>query len=61
MMFALWWRFGRGVTCVLVDEDNGNILALDEFVEAGLDGGIVGLVIDHEEVLLRVWTCRDML
>lgn len=49
------------MTCVLVDQDDGNILALDEFVEAGLDGGVVGLVIDHEEVLLRVWTCRDML
>lgn len=54
-------EWAGSATCMLVDQDNTNVLALDEFVEVGLDGGIVGLVIDHEEVLLRVWGCSDML
>lgn len=53
---------GEGnVTCVLVYQDNPNVLALNELVESGLYGGVVGLVIHHQEVLLRVWACGHML
>lgn len=46
---------------MLVYQDDANVLAVDELVESGLDGGIVGLVVHHQEVLLRVWACRHML
>lgn len=48
-------------TCVLVYQDNANVLALNEPVESGLDGGIIGLAVHHQEVLLRVWAGRHML
>lgn len=51
----------RDATCMLIDQDNANVLALNELVERGFDGGIVGLAVHHQEVLLRVWGCRDML
>lgn len=49
------------LTCVLVYQDNANVLALNKLVEGGLDGGIVGLAVYHQEVLLRVWARRHML
>lgn len=53
---------GEGdVTCVLVYQDDANVLALNELVESGLDGGIIGLAVDYQEVLLRVWACGHML
>lgn len=52
---------GGYVTCMLVYQDDANVLALNELVESGLDGGTVGLVVHHQEVLLRVWAGRHML
>lgn len=46
---------------MLVDQDNGDVLALDESVERRLDRGGLGLVVDNEEILLGVCTRRDML
>lgn len=45
----------------MVYQDNANVLALNEPVESGLDGGIIGLVVHHQEVLLGVWAGRYML
>jgi hypothetical protein len=40
---------------VLVDEQNSDIFALaGELVECGLDGRVLGLGVDDEEVLLAV-------
>lgn len=39
---------------MLVDEDDGDVLALDESVKRRLYSGSVGLVVHHQEVLLRV-------
>jgi hypothetical protein len=47
---------------VLVDQQNRNIFPLGcEFVECGFDGCVLGLVVDDEEVLLRVWGRGDVL
>ena len=47
---------------VLVDEENGDILALGrEAVECCFDGRILGLCVDDEEVLLTVRWLRDVL
>jgi hypothetical protein len=47
---------------VLVDEDDADVLALrGEVLESSLDGGRLRLVVDYEEVLLRVGRVRDML
>lgn len=51
----------RDATCVLVYQDNANVLALNEPVESGLDGGIISLAVHYQEVLLRVWAGRHML
>jgi len=51
-----------GCTHVLVDEDNGNVLALlGESVKGTFDRGVLRLGIDDEEVLLRVWRRGDVL
>lgn len=39
---------------MLVDEDDGNVLALDEFVKRRFYSGSFGLVVYHQEVLLGV-------
>jgi hypothetical protein len=47
---------------VLVDEDNGNVLAfLGEAVKGLLDGVSLGLVVDDEVVLLSIRRVGDML
>ena len=47
---------------VLVDQQNRNVLALlRELVEGSLDGRVLGLRVDDEEVLLAVWRLRDVL
>jgi hypothetical protein len=47
---------------VLVDEENGDILALGrEAVECCFDGRILGLCVDDEEVLLAIRGLRDVL
>jgi hypothetical protein len=47
---------------VLVDEQDGNVLALvGELVEGGLDGCVVGFGVDDEEVLLAVGRVGDVL
>jgi hypothetical protein len=47
---------------VLVDEQNGNVLALaGELVEGGLDGCVVRLCVNDEEVLLAVGRLCDVL
>lgn len=47
---------------VLVDKQNGNVLALlGELVEGSLDSRVFGLGIDDEEVLLAVWRLGDVL
>jgi len=47
---------------VLVDKENGYVLALGgELVECGFDGRVVGLCVDDEEVLLAVGGLRDVL
>jgi hypothetical protein len=52
----------RGMTDVLVDQDYPNVLPLCcEPVECGLDRGVVRLGVYHDEVLLVVWRCRDLL
>jgi len=51
-----------GVTYVLVDEQNGNVLALvGELLEGGLDGRVVGFGVHDEEVLLAVGRVGDVL
>jgi hypothetical protein len=47
---------------MLVDEQDGNVLALrGEAVKGGLDGSVVRLCVDDEEVLLRVGRRRYVL
>jgi hypothetical protein len=47
---------------VLVDQHNGNVLALlGEAVEGSLDSAGFRLVVDNKEVLLCVWGLGDML
>lgn len=46
---------------MLVYQNDANILAVNQLVKSGFDGGVVGLVVHHQEVLLRVWACRHML
>jgi hypothetical protein len=47
---------------MLVDEQDGNVLALrGEAVKGGLDGSVVCLCVDDEEVLLRVGWRRYVL
>lgn len=47
---------------VLVDQQNCNVLALlRELVEGSLDGRVLGLCVDDEEVLLAVRRLRDVL
>lgn len=47
---------------MLVDEHNGNILALfGEPVKGTFDCGVLSFGIDDEEVLLRVWSRGDVL
>jgi hypothetical protein len=60
------YRLGRGgreqITHMLVDEQDGNVLALrGEAVKGGLDGSVVCLCVDDEEVLLRVGRRRYVL
>lgn len=46
---------------MLVDEHNSNVLALlRKFVECLLYRRLLGLVVDHQEVSLRVRWLRDM-
>ena len=52
----------EGRPYVLVDEDNGNVLAfLGEAVKGLLDGVGLGLVVNDEVVLLRVWSVGNVL
>jgi hypothetical protein len=47
---------------VLIDEQDGDILALlGELVERGFDGCVLRLCVHNEEVLLGVWGLRDVL
>jgi hypothetical protein len=47
---------------VLVDEQNGDILALlGELVKSRFDGRVLSLCVDDEEVFLAVWRLRDVL
>lgn len=47
---------------MLVDQDDADVLALrGEALEGGLDGRRLRLVIDDQEVLLRVGRVRDVL
>lgn len=47
---------------VLVNQQDRNVLALaGEAVEGCFDGGVFGLGVDHQEVLLRVGRGRDVL
>lgn len=52
----------RWESYVLVDEENGNVLALlGEAVKGLFDGVRLGLVVDNEVVLLRVRRVGDVL
>lgn len=52
----------EGRPYVLVDEDNGNVLAfLGEAVKGLLDGVGLGLVVNDEVVLLRIWRVGNVL
>jgi hypothetical protein len=47
---------------MLVNEQDRNVLSLTrELVEGGLDGLVVRLCVDYEEVLLAVWWWGDVL
>jgi hypothetical protein len=47
---------------VLVDKQNSDILALlRKLVKRRLDGRVLRLCVDDEEVLLAVWRLRDVL
>lgn len=47
---------------MLVDQQNGNVLALGgEAIERCLDGAVFRLGVDDEEVLLRVWGLSNVL
>lgn len=47
---------------MLVDEQNGNVLALrGEAIESGLDGRRLGLCVDNEKVLLAIRRLGDVL
>ena len=47
---------------MLVDQDDADVFPLGrEALKGGLDGGIVCLAVDDEEVLLVVGGCGDML
>lgn len=46
---------------MLVNEDDGNVLALCKAVKGGLDGGRLSLVVDNEEVPLLVGRSGDVL
>ena len=52
----------NGPTYVLIDEDDANVLALRrEAIKRSLDGRVVRLGVDHQEVLLRFGWCGHML
>lgn len=58
----VWEWSGVVWTYMLVDQQNGNVLALaGEAVECCLDGAVFRLGVDDEEVLLRVWRLGDVL
>lgn len=47
---------------VLVDQEDSNVLAVvGEVVEGSLDGRVLGLGVDDEEVLLAIWRLCDVL
>ncbi len=47
---------------MLIDEHDPNILPfVREGLESTLDGRVVGLGVDNQEVLLGLWGRRDML
>ena len=47
---------------MLVDQDDGNVFALGgEVVERLLNSRVLGLVIDHQEILLGIRRLGDML
>lgn len=47
---------------MLIDQENGNVLAvLGEAVKGVFNGRVIGLCVDDEEVALRVWWCSDVL
>ena len=49
-------------THMLVDQDDGNVFALgSEIVERLFDSRVLGLVIDHQKILLRIRRLSDML
>ena len=50
------------ITHVLVDQQDGDILALLRvLVKCSFNDMVLGLVVDNEEVLLRFWGWRNML
>jgi hypothetical protein len=60
--YRLEHRGREWTTHMLVDEQDGNVLALGgEAVKGGLDGSVVRLCVDDEEVLLRVGRRRYVL
>lgn len=49
-------------THMLVDQDDGNVFALGgEVVERLLNSRVLGLIIDHQEILLGIRRLGDML
>ena len=49
-------------THMLVDQDDGNVFALGgEIVEGLLNSRVLGFVIDHQEILLRIRRLGDVL
>jgi hypothetical protein len=47
---------------MLVDQEDSNILSLCcEHLESFLDGCIVRLAVDNQEILLRIWRGGNML
>lgn len=56
------WSSPPDYTHMLVDQHDGNIFALGgEVVERLLNSRVLGLVIDHQEILLRIRRLGDML
>lgn len=53
---------GKRGTYVLVDQQNGNVLALGgEAVKGGLNGAVFRLCVHDEEILLCIWRLRHVL
>lgn len=55
-------KLADGSTYMLVDKQNGNVLALvGEAIKGGFDGRRLGLAVHNQKVLLAIWRLGNVL